>query len=361
MAEKESPQNAADSESFAVAVDTVVFTVQTPAREHRRNAFLTDAVRSSARALHVALVRRTTEPFLGSWALPGGFVRRGEELNEAVARELADATGLRPEADWYLEQLGTYRAPHRDPRQRVLSVAYFTVAHELPRLQGGGDAATSEMWPVDRIDRHVLAFDQADIIIDGLERVRSLLEYTTFASRFLAPAFAASEIQEVYEAVWNVRLDSGNFRRNLEKCQGFVRVDSDGRPEHPPLPRGRGRPRSLWSTREPHSRYRSGTLLARALASRDRGTSMLGIRTRPAEPRLDFDYEPLAPDTYSVTPRDSDDSLGLVRKVREGDTDRWRAANTDGRDLPGSFDARTDAAFHLWSVAQQGTEEGVGS
>ena len=360
MTEKETPQNAPDHESFAVAVDAVVFTVQPPGRENHRSAFLTNPVRSSQRALHVALVRRTSEPFLGNWALPGGLVRRGEKLDDAVARALADTTGLLPEGDRYLEQLGSYRAPQRDPRQSVLSVAYFTVAHELRPVQGVSDAAGAEMWPVDRIDRRVLAFDHANTIDDGLERVRSLLEYTTFASRFLAPAFAASEIQEVYEAVWNVRLDSGNFRRNLEKCQGFVRVDSGGRPEHPPLPRGRGRPRSLWSTREPHSRHRSGTLLARALASRDRGTSMLGIRTRPAEPRLDFDYQPLAPDTYRVIPRDSDSLLGLVRKVREGDTDRWCAVSTEGKDLPGFFDARTDAAFHLWTLARHGTKESGG-
>ena len=352
MTEQDSAQDTADFESFSVAVDIAVFTVQPIAWEQRRNDFRANPTRFSTPTLHVALVRRGIEPFLGSWALPGGFVRRGEDLDEAAGRELAEETGLHPEGNWYLEQLGSYGAPHRDPRQRVLSVAYFAVAHELPQLLSGGDAAWAELRPVDRIDRSALAFDHAGIIDDGLERVRSLLEYTTFASRFLAPTFAASELQEVYEAVWNVRLDSGNFRRNLEKCQGFVRVDTDGRREHPPRRRVRGRPRSLWSTREAHRRDRSGTLLARALASRDRGTSMLGIRTWPAEPRLDFDYVPLTPGTYEVTPRNSDRSLGTVRKVREADVDRWLAVNSEGENLSASFDTRIDAAYHLWSLAQ---------
>lgn len=354
MTKQDSPQDTADFESFSVAVDIAVFTVQSLAWEHRRNDFRTNPTRFSTPTLHIALVRRGIEPFLGSWALPGGFVRRGEDLDEAAVRELAEETGLHPEGDWYLEQLGSYEAPHRDPHQRVLSVAYFAVAQELPQFLRGD--AWAEMRPVDRIDRSALAFDHASIIDDGLERVRSLLEYTTFASRFLAPTFAVSELQEVYEAVWNVRLDTGNFRRNLEKCQGFVRVDADGRPEHPPRRRQRGRPRSLWSTREAHRRDRSGTLLARALASRDRSTSMLGIRTWPAEPRLDFVYLPIAPDTYEVTSRNSVRSLGTVRKVREADVDRWLAVNPDGEDLSGSFDTRIDAAYHLWSLAQGGRD-----
>ncbi|MCY4349863.1 MAG: NUDIX domain-containing protein [Thiotrichales bacterium] len=352
MTEQDASQDTADFERFAVAVDIAVFTVQPPAWEHRRRDFQTPPARLFAPTLHIALVRRDIEPFLGRWALPGGFVRRGEDLNEAAVRALAEETGLHPESDWYLEQLGSDVAPHRDARQRVLSVAFFAVAHELPPMLGGGDAAWAEMQSVDQLDRRTLAFHHARIIDDGLERVRALLEYTTFASRFLAPTFAVSELQAVYEAVWNVRLDSGNFRRNLEKCQGFVRVDADGRREHPPHRRQRGRPPARWSAREAHRRDRSGALLARALASRARGTSMLGIRTWPAEPRLDFVYLPVAPGTYDVMIRNSVGSLGTVRKVREVDVDRWHAVSPDGEDLSGSFDTRIDAAYHLWSLAQ---------
>jgi len=355
MTEQDAPQDTADLERFAVAVDIAVFTVQPPAWEHRRRDFRDfqmHPARSSAPALHVALVRRDSEPFPGRWALPGGFVRRGEDLDAAAVHALAEETGLHPESDWYLEQIGVDVAPHRHPRQRVLSVAFFAVTHELPPVLGGGDAARAEMQPVDQIDRSALAFNHTRIIDDGLERVRALLEYTTFASRFLAPTFAVSELQAVYEAVWNVRLDSGNFRRNLEKCQGFVRVDADGRREHPPHRRQRGRPPSRWSAREEHRRDRSGSLLARALASRARGTSMLGIRTWPAEPRLDFVYLPVATGTYDVTARNSVGSLGTVRKVREVGVDRWRAVSPDGEELSGSFDTRIDAAYHLWSLAQ---------
>lgn len=353
VTEQPSPPDPVDYESFFVAVDIVVLTVQPVASEYRRTDFRSNLAQPSTPALHVGLVQRAVEPFVGNWALPGGFVRRGENVDVAAARELAEETGLRRDGDWYLEQLQSYGALERDPRRRVLSIAYFAVADEVPLLRGGSDAGWAEMMPVDRIDRRALAFDHANIIDDALERVRSLLEYTTFGSRFLAPSFSVTELQEVYEAVWDVRLDSGNFRRNLEKCQGFVRVDADGRREHPPRLRQRGRPRSLWSTREPHRRDRAGTLLARALASRDRGTSMLGIRTRPAEPRLDFDYRMVASDAYEVTQKDADSALGYVRKVRDADVDRWFVVNLAGEDLPGSFDTRVDAAYHLWSLAQK--------
>ena len=80
---------------------------------------------------------------------------------------------------------------------------------------------------------------------------------------------------------------------------------------------------------------------------------MLGIRTRPAEPRLDFDYRMVASDAYEVTQRDADSALGYVRKVRDADVDRWFVVNLAGEDLPGSFDTRVDAAYHLWSLAEK--------
>ena len=184
VTEQPSPPDPVDYESFFVAVDIVVFTVQPVASEYRRTDFRSNLAQPSTPALHVGLVQRAVEPFVGSWALPGGFVRRGENVDVAAARELAEETGLRRDGDWYLEQLQSYGAPERDPRRRVLSIAYFAVADEVPLLRGGSDAGWAEMMPVDRIDRRALAFDHANIIDDALERVRSLLEYTTFGSRF---------------------------------------------------------------------------------------------------------------------------------------------------------------------------------
>ena len=254
-----SPYDPGQFERFAVTVDAAVFTIQSG-------------------GLHVVLVRRGEDPFLGQWALPGGFVRAGEDLDQAVARELAEETGLWRDGDWYLEQLGSYGTPDRDPRMRVVTVAYFAVAAALPALQGGGDAALAELRPVESIDPENLAFDHARIIHDALERIRSLLEYTTFGTRFLEPVFTTSELREVYETVWGIRVDQGNFRRNIGKNTCFVSLGhSDGRPG---MRQGPGRPASLWSVKEAARRNHPGSLLARALASRDRGGALLGIRTR---------------------------------------------------------------------------------
>ena len=261
-------------EPFAVTVDIAVFTI--------RNG-----------ALHVALVRRGEEPFLGEWALPGGFVRGREDLDQAAARELAEETGLRPNDDWYLEQLRSYGAPGRDPRIRVVTVAYFAVAASLPRLQGGGDAASAGLKPVDWIGRDGLAFDHAQIVHDALERIRSLLEYTTLAARFLDPVFTATQLREVYEAVWGISIDPRNFRRNIVKSRCFV--DSTMHSGAAMPAQRRGRPPSRWSVRVALPRDQPGSLLLHALASRDRGGSLLGIRTRhPTEklrdaPRKDMD------------------------------------------------------------------------
>ena len=252
-------------EPFAVTVDIAVFTI--------RNG-----------ALHVALVRRGEEPFLGEWALPGGFVRGREDLDGAAARELAEETGLQPYDDWYLEQLRSYGAPGRDPRMRVVTVAYFTVAASLPRLQGGGDAVSADLKPVEWINRNGLAFDHAQIVRDALERIRSLLEYTTLAARFLDAAFTATQLREVYEAVWGIPIDPRNFRRNIVKSGCFVDTTMHYRAAK--AARRRGRPPSRWSVRVAPRRDQPGSLLLRALASRDRGGSLLGVRTRPAAENL---------------------------------------------------------------------------
>ena len=251
-------------EPFAVAVDIAVFTI--------RNG-----------AVQVALVRRGEEPFLGHWALLGGFVRSGEDLDQAAARELAEETGLQQKDDWYLEQLRSYGAPDRDPRMRVVTVAYVAVAATLPRLQRGGDAALASLRTLQQIRRDGLAFDHASIVRDALERVRSLLEYTTLAARFLPPVFTPTELRKVYEAVWGVSIDPRNFRRNIEKSQCFV--DRSSPSDASIGRRPRGRPPSRWSVKEAAPRDQPGALLLRALASRDRGGSLLGIRTRPTTER----------------------------------------------------------------------------
>src|SRR5262245_42883793 len=128
-----------------------------------------------ARALHVLLIRRAYPPFRGRWALPGGFVADDEDLPQAATRELSEETGVSAAAA-HLEQLATYGTPRRDPRARVVTVAYLALLPDLPTPVAGTDAAAAAWFPAAEIPR--LAFDHARILDDGLERARAKLEYT---------------------------------------------------------------------------------------------------------------------------------------------------------------------------------------
>ena len=214
-----------DYPPFAVTVDVAVFTIRDD-------------------ALQVLLIERGGEPFLGAPALPGGFVRPDEDLDQAAARELAEETGLTA-GSWHLEQLAAYGAPDRDPRMRVVTVAYWAICADLPVLRGGGDAVAAALTPVEKIERGDvrLAFDHERIVRDAVERTRSRLEHTALAVKFCPPAFTIGQLRRVYEAVWRTRLDPGNFQRNVQ-ASGAFEPSLGGAPA--PESR-RGRPASLWS------------------------------------------------------------------------------------------------------------------
>ncbi|WP_035856511.1 NUDIX hydrolase [Cryptosporangium arvum] len=174
-------------------------------------------------SLQVLLVERGEAPFAGRLALPGGFVK-SETLDDAALRELAEETGLTAGhgdlSRVHLEQLRTYGDPGRDPRMRVVSVAYLAFAPSLPDPRAGGDAAAAGWKPVEGTGD--LAFDHGRILADGLERARAKLEYSPLATAFVGPEFTIAELRAVYAAVWGEDLHAGNFHRKVLSVPGFV-------------------------------------------------------------------------------------------------------------------------------------------
>jgi 8-oxo-dGTP diphosphatase len=175
-------------------------------------------------ALHVLLVRRAEPPYQDFWALPGGFVRPEEDLAAGARRELAEETGVGASGlrRVHLEQLASYGAIDRDPRMRVVSVAYLAFAPDLPDPQAGTDAAEAQWLAVTDLPTRQLAFDHAQIVADGLERARSKLEYTPLATRFVGDEFTIADLRSVYETVWGHAVHAGNFHRKVLSVPGFV-------------------------------------------------------------------------------------------------------------------------------------------
>lgn len=172
-------------------------------------------------ALAALVVRRGIAPYAGRWALPGGFVRPDEDLDGAARRELVEETGVSADR-LHLEQLATYGAPQRDPRMRVITVAYLCLTPDLPVPAPGGDASAARWAPVDDLATARLAFDHRTILADGLERARAKIEYTPVATSFCGPEFTVAELRRVYEIVWGATLDSRNFHRKVTGAPGFL-------------------------------------------------------------------------------------------------------------------------------------------
>ena len=162
-------------------------------------------------ALKVMLVERGLEPFEGMWAVPGGFVRPGETLEAAAARELREETGI---ADVFLEQLYTFGDPGRDPRGWVVSVAYYAlVSPDRHTIHAATDARQARWFPVASLPR--LAFDHAEILKKALERVRGKLTYAPIGFELLPRKFTIKQLQKLYEIVLGRQLDNRNFRKKI--------------------------------------------------------------------------------------------------------------------------------------------------
>lgn len=202
-------------EPLHVAVDVVLFTIR-----HDEVAVL--------------LWRRPYPPFEGRWALPGTFSRQDETLDESPRRALSEKAGV---VDCHMEQLATYDlpprgdAPGRDPRGRVVSVAYLAL---VPDPAAVPDREGVAWWPPSRLP-DPLAFDHARIVADGEARLQAKIRYAALAFELVAAEFTLRELQEVYEVVLGEQLDVRNFRRDLHAAgviedTGRTRADGPGRP-----------------------------------------------------------------------------------------------------------------------------------
>ncbi|MEU5877017.1 NUDIX domain-containing protein [Spirillospora sp. NPDC047279] len=192
--------------------------------------------------LQLLLIERGKEPYLGRPALPGGFLRGREKLDDAAYRELHEETNLNG-SRLHLEQLQAYSHPDRDPRGHVISVAYLAIAPCLPEPVAGSDARQARWTPLDEVTSApgTLAFDHAQIVEDAVERARGKLEYTTLATAFCAEEFTIGELRQVYEVVWGMPVDERNFSRKIRRTEGFVvPTGAKRRPET-------GRPATLYS------------------------------------------------------------------------------------------------------------------
>jgi 8-oxo-dGTP diphosphatase len=188
---------------FAVTVDIVILT-------------MTDS------GLQVLLIRRGEDPFKGMWAIPGGFKRPTETLDEAARRELSEETGV--DAARLLTQFGAYGDPDRDPRMNVVTVGYLAVLRDVGAVVAGSDAADAALVPVSQVlnEEIALAFDHLQIIHDAIDRVRMELETSGIATAFVGTTFTIAELRTVYEAIWGVQLDAANFRRSILGEEGWV-------------------------------------------------------------------------------------------------------------------------------------------
>lgn len=161
------------------------------------------------RYLNVLLVRRGGEPYLGWWAFPGGFVRIDESAEDGALRELREETSLIPN---YVEQLHTYSAPGRDPRERVITIAYLALV-KIQEVKGGDDAKEARWFPIDKVPR--LAFDHDRILRDALVRLRERIHFHPIGHELLPEKFTLKQLQALYEAILGIHFDRRNFAKKM--------------------------------------------------------------------------------------------------------------------------------------------------
>jgi 8-oxo-dGTP diphosphatase len=171
--------------------------------------------------LKVLLIQRKLQPFQHAWALPGGFVRVDETLDEAAQRELHEEAGVR---DVYLEQLFTFGALDRDPRERIVTVAYYALAKLSDhRIRAATDAMGVGWFALDDLPK--LAFDHSEIVARGHDRLRGKVRYAPIGFELLPARFSLTQLQRLYEIVLGAELDKRNFRKKILAMDLLVETD----------------------------------------------------------------------------------------------------------------------------------------
>lgn len=176
-------------------------------------AITTDAVvfGFDGKQLNVLLIERGVEPYVGKWALPGGFLREDDETAfHGACRELKEETN----ADIFMEEVGTYSNKDRDPRERVITIAFFQlVVKDKYDVFGGDDAKQAKWFPVNEIPE--LAFDHNQIVNDAMEKLRQQIHFKPIGFQLLDEKFTMSQLQAIYEAILGRTLDRRNFRKKM--------------------------------------------------------------------------------------------------------------------------------------------------
>lgn len=171
--------------------------------------------------LQVLLIQRRLDPFVGQWALPGGFVRPQEGLVQAARRELQEETGI---ADLFLEQLRAYGQPQRDPRGHTVTVAFYALVNLWNyQIKAATDAKQARWWPMDGLP--ALAFDHGVIVQDAIATLRATIRHRPIGFELLPAKFTLTQLQRLYETVLDRPFDKRNFRKKLLKLDILVALD----------------------------------------------------------------------------------------------------------------------------------------
>jgi len=169
--------------------------------------------------LNVLLIERGIEPFKGRWAFPGGFLRMDESAREGALRELQEETGLKAA---YIKQFHTFSDPNRDPRERVLTIAYYALVR-MEEVKGGDDAASAAWFPLDEVP--ALAFDHDLILRTALRELRRQIHFEPVGFELLPEKFTIKELQHLYEAILDVRFDRRNFYNKMRHLGILTQLD----------------------------------------------------------------------------------------------------------------------------------------